>query len=188
MVGALPIMQQQPVAHAIFLLAAVAVAGLALGAIKYRGVGLGTAGVIFAGTGIGRFGQRVDHATLDFVKEFGLVLFVFTIGMQLGPGFLAALREQGLRLNLIGGGSVGGGWGGGARSGRWPVRRCAGSTTPPPWASSPAPRPIRPLSARPSRRSRHCPASPQTAPLCRRWRTPSPTPPASAASSARSWR
>src|SRR4029453_13057139 len=100
MVGALPIMQQQPVAHAIFLLAAVAVAGLALGSIKYRGVALGTAGVIFAGIVIGHFGQRIDHATLDFVKESGLVLFVFTMGMQLGPGFLDALRKQGLGLHL----------------------------------------------------------------------------------------
>src|SRR4029450_10239350 len=67
----------------------------------YRGIALGTAGVIFAGIVIGHFGQQVDHATLDFVKEFGLVVFVFTIGMQLGPGFVAALREQGLRLNLL---------------------------------------------------------------------------------------
>jgi putative transport protein len=101
MLGALPITQQQPVAHAIFLLAAVAVAGLTLGLIRYRGVALGSAGVIFAGILVGHFGQRVDHATLDFVMEFGLVLFVYTIGMQLGPGFVAALRDQGLRLNLL---------------------------------------------------------------------------------------
>jgi putative transport protein len=93
--------QGQPVAHAIFLLAIVAVAGLALGSIKYRGVALGVAGVIFAGILIGHFGQRIDHATLDFVKEFGLVLFVFTIGMQLGPGFVAALHKQGLRVHLL---------------------------------------------------------------------------------------
>src|SRR5512133_1106350 len=101
MIAALNIIQQQPVAHAIFLLATVAVAGLALGSIKYRGVALGSAGVISAGIVVGHFGQQVDHATLDFVKEFGLVLFVFTIGMQLGPGFAANLREQGLRLNLL---------------------------------------------------------------------------------------
>jgi putative transport protein len=101
MLGLVPINQSQPVAHAIFLLAAVCVAGLALGSLKYRGIALGTAGVVFAGILIGHFGERIDHATLDFVKEFGLVLFVFTIGLQLGPGFLAALREQGLRLNLL---------------------------------------------------------------------------------------
>ena len=101
MLAALSVIQQYPVAHAIFLLATVAVAGLALGSVKYRGIALGTAGVIFAGIVIGHFGERVDHATLDFVKEFGLVLFVFTIGLQLGPGFVAALRDQGLRLNLL---------------------------------------------------------------------------------------
>ena len=96
MLGAVPISQQYPAAHALFLLATVAVIGLALGLVRYRGVGLGVAGVLFAGIVIGHFGQRIDHATLGFVKEFGLVLFVFTIGMQLGPRFLAALREQGL--------------------------------------------------------------------------------------------
>src|SRR5688572_10847597 len=101
MLAPVSITQQYPAAHAIFLLAAVAVAGRALGAITYRGVALGAAGVLFAGILIGHFGQRVDHATLDFVKESGLVLFVFTMGMQLGPGFLAALRKQGLRLHLL---------------------------------------------------------------------------------------
>ena len=66
-----------------------------------RGVGLGTAGVLFAGILTGSFGKPLDHATLEFVKEFGLILFVFTIGLQLGPGFLAALRQQGLALNAL---------------------------------------------------------------------------------------
>ncbi|MCK6459752.1 MAG: putative transporter [Planctomycetes bacterium] len=91
----------QPVAHAILVLAAVAAAGLLLGTVKVRGIGLGTAGVLFAGILFGHLGQRIDHAILDFVKEFGLVLFVFTIGLQLGPGFVAALRRRGLRLNLL---------------------------------------------------------------------------------------
>ena len=89
----------QPVAHAIGALALVSVVGMALGSCKVRGVGLGTAGVLFAGIVAGHFGKPVDHATLDFVKEFGLILFVFTIGLQLGPGFFATLRQQGLRLN-----------------------------------------------------------------------------------------
>ena len=49
----------------------------------------------------GAFSKPVDHATLDFVKEFGLILFVFTIGLQLGPGFLASLRQKGLVLNAL---------------------------------------------------------------------------------------
>jgi len=91
----------QPVAHAIGVLALVCVAGMAVGSLKVRGVGLGTAGVLFAGILTGYFGKPVDHATLEFVKEFGLILFVFTIGLQLGPGFLAALRQQGVALNAL---------------------------------------------------------------------------------------
>ena len=91
----------QPVAHAIGVLALVCVAGMAVGSLKVRGVGLGTAGVLFAGILTGYFGKPPDHATLEFVKEFGLILFVFTIGLQLGPGFLAALRQQGLALNAL---------------------------------------------------------------------------------------
>lgn len=97
----LQLSETQPIAHAVLMLATVAVAGLALGSLKYRGIGLGTAGVLFAGILFGHFGQRIDHAILDFVKEFGLVLFVFTIGLQLGPGFFAALRQQGLKLNAL---------------------------------------------------------------------------------------
>lgn len=93
--------ETQPVAHAIGALAFVCVLGMAFGSVKYRGIGLGTAGVLFAGIVVGHFGEPVDHATLDFVKEFGLVLFVFTIGLQLGPGFFAALREKGMRMNLL---------------------------------------------------------------------------------------
>ena len=87
----------QPVAHAVGVLAFVCV----VGSVKVKGVGLGTAGVLFAGILVGHFGKAVDHHTLDFVKEFGLILFVFTIGLQLGPGFLAALQQQGVKLNML---------------------------------------------------------------------------------------
>lgn len=91
----------QAVAHAIGILALVCLAGMILGSLKIRGIGLGTSGVLFAGILTGYFSQPVDHATLEFVKEFGLVLFIFTIGLQLGPGFVAALRQQGLALNAL---------------------------------------------------------------------------------------
>jgi putative transport protein len=91
----------QSIAHAIGALAFVCVLGMALGSLKFRGIGLGTAGVLFAGIMVGHFGNPVDHHTLDFVKEFGLILFVFTIGLQLGPGFFATLRQQGVKLNLL---------------------------------------------------------------------------------------
>ena len=91
----------QPVAHAIGVLSFVCVLGMALGSLKFRGIGLGTAGVLFAGIALGNFGEPVDHQTLAFVKEFGLILFVFTIGLQLAPGFFAAFRHQGVKFNVL---------------------------------------------------------------------------------------
>jgi len=95
------------VAHAVLVLALVVAAGLALGSVRVRGVGLGSAGVLFAGIALGHLGLRIDRAILEFVREFGLILFVFTIGLQLGPGFFAALRRQGLQLNLLAAAIVG---------------------------------------------------------------------------------
>jgi putative transport protein len=91
----------QPVAYAVLLLALVAVAGLSLGGWRVRGIGLGSTGVLFAGIFFGHFGFTIDHSMLEFVREFGLILFVYTIGMQLGPGFLASLRREGVPLNLM---------------------------------------------------------------------------------------
>src|SRR3954471_7855551 len=93
--------QSQPIAHAIAALALVCVLGMAFGSLKFRGIGLGTSGVLFAGILVGHFGEQVDEHTLHFVKEFGLILFVFTIGLQLGPGFFAALRQQGVKMNAL---------------------------------------------------------------------------------------
>jgi len=91
----------QPVAWAVLVLSLVGAAGLALASVKVRGVGLGIAGVLFAGILIGHFGIHIDHGILEFVREFGLILFVFTIGLQLGPGFFASLRREGLKFNLL---------------------------------------------------------------------------------------
>src|SRR5687768_13512208 len=96
----------QPVAHTIGALAFVCVLGMAFGSLKFRGVGLGTAGVLFAGIIVGHFGNPVENRTLDFVKELGLLLFVFAMGLQLGPGFFAALRQQGMKLNFLAIGNV----------------------------------------------------------------------------------
>lgn len=91
----------QPVAHAVLVLCLVSVLGLAIGSFRFRGIGLGTAAVLFAGILFGHFGQNIDPGIQSFVREFGLILFVFTIGLQLGPGFFSSLRQQGLRLNLL---------------------------------------------------------------------------------------
>lgn len=90
-----------PTAQAIAVLAFVCVVGMGLGSIKVRGIKLGTSGVLFAGILVGHFYKPIEHHTLEFVKEFGLILFVFCIGLQLGPGFFASLRHSGLRLNLL---------------------------------------------------------------------------------------
>ncbi|HYH19392.1 MAG TPA: putative transporter [Azospirillum sp.] len=93
------------VARAVLALSAVAVAGLALGHVKVRGVGLGIGGVLFAGIAAGHLarvgGVQFDQHVLHFVREFGLILFVYTIGIQVGPGFFAALKRAGLGLNLM---------------------------------------------------------------------------------------
>jgi putative transport protein len=90
-----------PTAHAIAILALVCVAGMSIGSIQLRGIKLGTAGVLFAAILTGHFGKPVDRHTLEFVKEFGLILFVFCIGLQIGPSFFASLRRAGLRLNAM---------------------------------------------------------------------------------------
>lgn len=88
-------------AASLVLLASVAAGGLALGAVKVRGIGLGSAGVLFVGLGVGSLGFGLEHSVLEFVREFGLMLFVFTMGLQLGPGFFASLRSAGLKLNVF---------------------------------------------------------------------------------------
>jgi putative transport protein len=97
----LDLQRTSPTAHAIAILSLVCVAGMSLGSIKVRGIKLGTAGVLFAAIITGHFGKPIDHHTLEFVKEFGLILFVFCIGLQIGPSFFASLRQSGLRLNAL---------------------------------------------------------------------------------------
>ena len=90
----------------ISLLALVAVIGLWIGHFKIKGVGLGIGGVLFGGILVAHFttqyGIKLDSHTLHFVQEFGLILFVYTIGIQVGPGFFASLRQSGLTLNGLG--------------------------------------------------------------------------------------
>jgi len=88
-----------PVAHAVLILSLVAMTGLLLGNLKFKGIGLGIAGVLFSGIVFGHFGFQIDPKILDFTRDFGLVLFVYTIGMQVGPGFFSSMRKQGLPLN-----------------------------------------------------------------------------------------
>ena len=76
-------------AQAILVLGLIAASGLALGSVRIAGISLGIAGVLFAGLFFGHFGIGINHAVLEFAREFGLILFVYTIGIQVGPGFFS---------------------------------------------------------------------------------------------------
>ncbi|KFC76878.1 putative transporter [Buttiauxella agrestis] len=93
------------IALTVSMLALVAVVGLWIGNIKIRGVGFGIGGVLFGGIIVGHFinqaGVNLNGDMLHFIQEFGLILFVYTIGIQVGPGFFSSLRVSGLRLNLF---------------------------------------------------------------------------------------
>ena len=88
-------------AQAVLVLGLVTAVGLAIGSVRIRSVSLGIAGVLFAGILFGHFHVKPDEHVLEFAREFGLILFVYTIGLQVGPGFFAALKRQGLALNAI---------------------------------------------------------------------------------------
>ena len=88
-------------AHTVLILSAVITLGVLLGHIKIFGISLGIAGVLFAGLLFGHFHLTVEQEILEFAREFGLILFVYTIGMQVGPSFFASFRKQGLKLNLL---------------------------------------------------------------------------------------
>ena len=99
------ITSMQAVAKAVLALSIIGTLGLFLGRVSVRGASLGIGGVLFAGLFIGdlanRSGLKLDHEVLDFVREFGLILFVYTIGIQVGPGFFTALKKAGLKLNML---------------------------------------------------------------------------------------
>lgn len=87
--------------HSLMILSFVIGIGLLLGKVKIKGISLGSIWVLFVGILFGALGIRDDSLFLHFLKEFGLVLFVFTIGFQVGPGFFSSFRKGGLRFNLL---------------------------------------------------------------------------------------
>lgn len=89
------------VAHSILLLALVIGVGLYLGRFKVKGISLGSTWILFIGILMGHLGFRADAGILGFVKEFGLILFVFSIGLQVGPGFFHSFRSGGVKMNLL---------------------------------------------------------------------------------------
>lgn len=89
------------VAHSVLILALVIALGIMLGKIKVAGISLGVTWILFVGIIFSHFGMRLNEHLLHFMKEFGLILFVYSIGLQVGPGFFSSFKKGGIRLNLL---------------------------------------------------------------------------------------
>ena len=89
------------IAHTLMLIAFVVGVGLYLGRLKFKGISLGATWILFAGIFLSHFGFRADGEILHFVKEFGLILFVYSIGLSVGPGFFQSFKEGGVKLNIL---------------------------------------------------------------------------------------
>ncbi|MDE7387698.1 MAG: putative transporter [Muribaculaceae bacterium] len=88
-------------ASTLVLYSFVIAAGIYLGKMKLGGISLGVTFVLFVGIVMGQIGYRVDNEVLHFVREFGLILFIFAIGLQVGPAFFSSFKEGGIRLNML---------------------------------------------------------------------------------------
>ncbi|MCR5519823.1 MAG: putative transporter [Bacteroidales bacterium] len=94
------------IAHTILLFAFVIAAGLWLGRYKIKGISIGSTWILFVGILVSHFGFRANPTALAFVKDFGLILFVFSIGLAVGPGFFHSFRKGGVTMNLLAVGMV----------------------------------------------------------------------------------
>jgi putative transport protein len=92
---------QDSVAHIVLLYSFVIAVGVLLGKIKFFGVSLGVTFVLFAGIFVGHFGFTGTPAVLNFIQDFGLILFVFCIGLQVGPSFFSSFKKGGITMNMI---------------------------------------------------------------------------------------
>ena len=88
--------------QAVIILSLITSAGLALGKIRILGVSLGVTFVFFMGIFTGHLGFSIDPQMLNYAESFGLVLFVYALGLQVGPGFFSSLRKEGIQLNVLG--------------------------------------------------------------------------------------
>jgi putative transport protein len=89
------------VAHTILLLGIVISLGVWLGKIKVYGISLGITWVLFVGLIVSHFGLNIEPDIVNFTKEFGLILFIYSIGLQVGPGFFSSFKKDGMRLNAL---------------------------------------------------------------------------------------
>jgi putative transport protein len=91
----------ESVAHILLLYAFVIAVGVFLGKLKFRGISLGVAFILFAGITVGHFGFTGNLDTINFVQYFGLILFVFSLGLQVGPSFFTSFRKGGMKMNRL---------------------------------------------------------------------------------------
>ncbi len=91
----------ESIASTLVLYSFVIAAGIYIGKLKIFGVSLGVTFVLFVGILLGHFGYIVNENILKFVREFGLILFIFSIGLQVGPGFFSSFKKGGMRLNFL---------------------------------------------------------------------------------------
>jgi len=89
------------IGHSLLLLAVVIAGGILLGKFKIGGISLGITFVLFVGLLCGHFGFVMDEHILHYFKEFGLILFVYSVGMQVGPGFFSSFKKGGMTLNML---------------------------------------------------------------------------------------
>ncbi len=88
----------ESIAHSVLVVALVIAAGTALGKVKVAGISLGVTWVLFAGIAVSHFGLVLDDTVRHFLQEFGLILFIFALGLQVGPGFFASFKKGGMSL------------------------------------------------------------------------------------------
>lgn len=91
----------ESVAYTVIVYSVVIAIGVALGKVKFFGISFGIAWVLFAGIAMAEMGFTVNTHIQHFIKEFGLILFVYTIGLQVGPGFFSAFKKEGIKLNVL---------------------------------------------------------------------------------------
>lgn len=89
------------IGHSILLISVVIFVGILLGKVKIGGISLGITWILFVGILCSHFGLRMDPHALHFLKEFGLILFVYSVGLQVGPGFFSSFKKGGITLNLL---------------------------------------------------------------------------------------
>lgn len=94
------------IAHSILVFAVIIATGLWLGRFKIKGVSIGSTWILFVAIILSHFGVRVDTTVMNFMKDFGLILFVFSIGLQVGPGFFHSFKKGGFMMNLLAVGMV----------------------------------------------------------------------------------